>query len=311
MIKLKHILSNFLNEALTDYQQNLIGTTVDNYTGLNWYQRQNRSNTIRSAQIIGFLDKYTMKLKDLNLNRVYVIEIDPETHKDFLPVSPRGTFVGKDQIGNTWRVYSDASTQTPDWKSSSIENTNDPLLQIKTYDKYADKKFKTYKKSANLVIELLDQIRKAILLLPSTMRNVSSVPKDYMYVLNKNKLKSGEPFDLDDLDKAKEKVESLLLPYIEDALRSSVSDLKNEDNEDEDILTVNIASYEKDNEGWDIPILAGTGKPLSVFQIKQLVDKMYNLNKTLPAGEIFSDDTSDLIDDINREISNIVNVTMN
>jgi hypothetical protein len=252
-----------------------------------------------------------MKLKDLNLNRVYVIEIDPETHKDFLPVSPRGTFVGKDQIGNTWRVYSDASTQTPDWKSSSIENTNDPLLQIKTYDKYADKKFKTYKKSANLVIELLDQIRKAILLLPSTMRNVSSVPKDYMYVLNKNKLKSGEPFDLDDLDKAKEKVESLLLPYIEDALRSSVSDLKNEDNEDEDILTVNIASYEKDNEGWDIPILAGTGKPLSVFQIKQLVDKMYNLNKTLPAGEIFSDDTSDLIDDINREISNIVNVTMN
>lgn len=306
MIKLKRIL---LGEALTDYHKDLIGKTVNNYTGLNWYQQQNKSNIVRSAQIIGFVDEYTMKLKDPDLNRVYEIEIDPDTRKDFGSLGG-GHLYGSDQIENKW-VIPYHEVQTPFWQHAYIYDTSDPVLMPKAYDKTADKKFKTYKKSANLVIELLDQIRKAILLLPGAIRNISSISSDHMYVLNKNKLKSDEPFDLDALQKAMEKVESMLLPYIEDALRSAVADLKNEDNDEEDILTVNISGYEKDNQGWDVPILAGDGKALSIFQIKQLVDKMYKLKQTLPEGEIFSDDTSDLIDDINREISTIVNVSMN
>ena len=301
MIKLKRILfGGILNEALTDSQKDLIGKTVNNYTGLDWYQQQNKSNIVRSAQIIGFIDEYTMKLKDSDLNRVYEIEINPDAREDFGSLG--GKFLGTDQIGNKWIVQYH-EVQTPLWKHVYIYDTTDPVLMPKAYDKNTDKKFKTYKKSANLVIELLDQIRKAILLLPGAMRNISSTSSDHMYVLNKNKLNSDE--------EAVEKVESMLLPYIEDALRSAVADLKNEDNDDEDILTVNISGYEKDNQGWDVPVLAGDGKALSIFQIKQLVDKMYKLKQTLPEGEIFSDDTSDLIDDINREISTIINVSMN
>ena len=105
MIKLKALLLSIINESTN----NQIGQSAENYSGLNWYDKQNKNNIIRTAKIIGFNGNniFNAKLQDLDLNRTYDIEIDTSTYRDY-PSSKGhqyGAYDGTDQIGNTWNIY--------------------------------------------------------------------------------------------------------------------------------------------------------------------------------------------------------------
>ena len=294
MIKLKALLLSIINESTN----NQIGQSAENYSGLNWYDKQNKNNIIRTAKIIGFNGNniFNAKLQDLDLNRTYDIEIDTSTYRDY-PSSKGhqyGAYDGTDQIGNTWNIY--AIDKNPSWKDAYITQTTDPLFQIQAYKPInATKKGK---ETANLVVKLLDQIRKAIKVLPDEIKKMSAQPASAMYVWDNGKQK---------------KSDSVLLPYMDDAIQSAVRDLKNEDGEfpGRSKLTVQIVKMDRDATGAEVPELDAAPAHLSINQIHQLIIKTQQLIKSIPEHVYFSDDTTELIDSVANEITSIVSTSMN
>jgi len=298
MIKLKTLLLSIINEASNSQLTDLIGKTVENYTGLNWYDKQNKKNIVRNAKIVGFIGNslFNAKLQDSELNRIYDIEIDPDSYVSYPDFEghKKGAYFGTDQVENRWWVY--AIDKNPDWTRCSINQTTDPVFEIHPYQqKNATKKGK---ETANLVVTLLDQIRKAIKVLPTEIKNMSAQSPDTMYVW--------------DNDKAK-KSDSMLLPYADDAIQSAVRDLKNEDGEfpGKSKLNVQIVNMDKDASGANVPELGSAPTHLSMNQIKQLVIKTQQLVQSLPEYVYFSDDTTELIDSLANEVTSTVNTSMN
>lgn len=323
MIKLKNLLNEDNdqnnngypdNTETSSFIQNLIGKIRSNYTRIDSLQIQNKKNVVRNFKIIGFVNNnpWIAQLKDEALNRTYVVEIDPN-----IPLKGGGYFAelandytGTDQMGNIWLVQRNKEAGgLPYWDYAKLETSTDPIYTVYPFvEKPATKKGK---ETANLVVELLDQIRKAIKILPNQIKNMSAQAPGTLSVFTPgvSKLSAAQLFT----GGGQKSVESMLMPLVDDALRSAVDDLKNEEGNfpGKSKLTVQIVKMEKDEEGWEVPVLAKSTTQLSINQIKQLLDRTQQLVNSLDEYVYFSDDTTEIIDNLATEINSIVNISMN